>query len=66
MRKNSRLLGLQDLKEDELVSMVKEGDLDGDGAPMKHECVSGLGCECGCGTRQFLKKVGASAAGLSD
>ncbi|KAF3947351.1 hypothetical protein ACB098_06G101600 [Castanea mollissima] len=32
LRKNSRLLGLQDLKEDELVSMVKEGDLDGDGA----------------------------------
>lgn len=32
LRKNSRLLGLQELKEDELVSMVKEGDLDGDGA----------------------------------
>ena len=32
LRKNSRLLGLQNLKEDELVSMVKEGDLDGDGA----------------------------------
>ncbi|KAE8075797.1 hypothetical protein FH972_014485 [Carpinus fangiana] len=32
LRRNSALLGLQDLKEDELVSMVKEGDLDGDGA----------------------------------
>ena len=32
--------------------------------PMKHGCVSGLGC--GCGTRQFLKKVGAGAAGLGD
>ena len=33
-------------------------------SPMKHECVSGFGC--GCGIRQFLKKVGAGAAGLSD
>ena len=33
---------------------------------MKHGCVSGLGCRCGCGTRQFLKKVGAGAAGLDD
>lgn len=32
LRKNSVLLGLQDLKEDELVSMMREGDLDGDGA----------------------------------
>ena len=36
--------------------------------PMKHGCVSrlGCGCGCGCGTRQFLKKVGAGAAGLGD
>ena len=37
---------------------------------MKHGCVSRLGCGCGCGygceTRQFLKKVGAGAAGLGD
>ena len=48
--------------------MVKEGDLDGDGAPMKDRCVSGLGCGCGCRTRQFLKKVGAGAgaAGLDN
>ncbi|XP_041006177.1 calcium-binding protein PBP1-like [Juglans microcarpa x Juglans regia] len=32
LRRNSKLLGLQDLKEDELVSMMKEGDFDGDGA----------------------------------
>ncbi|XP_059451997.1 calcium-binding protein KRP1-like [Corylus avellana] len=32
LRRNSALLGLQDLKEEELVSMVKEGDSDGDGA----------------------------------
>ena len=32
--------------------------------PMKHGCVSGLGC--GCGTWQFLKNVGAGAAGLGD
>ena len=32
LRKQSSFLGLQDLSEDELVSMVKEGDLDRDGA----------------------------------
>ncbi|KAJ7948221.1 calcium-binding protein PBP1-like [Quillaja saponaria] len=32
LKRNSALLGLQDLKEDELVSMMREGDLDGDGA----------------------------------
>ena len=31
---------------------------------MKHGCVSRLGC--GCGIRQFLKKVGAGAVGLGD
>ncbi|KAL2328307.1 hypothetical protein Fmac_021734 [Flemingia macrophylla] len=40
LRENSALLGLQDLKEDELVSMVREGDLDGDGALSQMEfCV---------------------------
>jgi hypothetical protein len=32
LRRNSSFLGLQDLSDDELASMVKEGDLDGDGA----------------------------------
>ena len=32
LRKNAAFLGLQDLSEDELAGMVKEGDLDGDGA----------------------------------
>ena len=32
LKKNAAFLCLQDLSEDELVSMVKEGDLDGDGA----------------------------------
>ncbi|KAJ0693183.1 putative calcium-binding protein KIC/PBP1/KRP1 [Helianthus annuus] len=37
---NSSLLGLQDLRDDELVSMLKEGDYDGDGALNKMEfCV---------------------------
>ncbi|KAK4255407.1 hypothetical protein QN277_008410 [Acacia crassicarpa] len=40
LRTNSALLGLQDLKEDELVSMMQEGDLDGDGALSQMEfCV---------------------------
>jgi Ca2+-binding EF-hand superfamily protein len=40
LRKNAALLGLQDLKEDELVSMMKEGDLDRDGALTQMEfCV---------------------------
>ncbi|KAL5537765.1 hypothetical protein UlMin_045600 [Ulmus minor] len=32
LRRNSSVLGLQDLREDEFVNMVREGDLDGDGA----------------------------------
>ncbi|KAI3728813.1 hypothetical protein L6452_17457 [Arctium lappa] len=32
LKYNSSLLGLQDLRDDELMSMVKEGDYDGDGA----------------------------------
>lgn len=40
LRKNAALLGLQDIKEDELVSMMKEGDLDRDGALTEMEfCV---------------------------
>ncbi|TKY48792.1 Calcium-binding protein PBP1 [Spatholobus suberectus] len=40
LRRNSALMGLQDLKEDELVSMMREGDLDGDGALTQMEfCV---------------------------
>ncbi|KAF3453572.1 hypothetical protein FNV43_RR04012 [Rhamnella rubrinervis] len=32
LKKNSVLLGLHDLRDDELVCMLMEGDLDGDGA----------------------------------
>lgn len=32
LKYNSSLLGLQDLRDDELMSMLKEGDYDGDGA----------------------------------
>lgn len=32
LRKNSALLGLQDMGDEELASMVREGDLDGDDA----------------------------------
>jgi Ca2+-binding EF-hand superfamily protein len=40
LRKNSALMGLQDLKEDELLSMMKEGDIDGDGTLTEMEfCV---------------------------
>ncbi|KAK7342171.1 hypothetical protein VNO80_25114 [Phaseolus coccineus] len=40
LREKAALLGLQDLKEDELVSMMREGDLDGDGALSQMEfCV---------------------------
>ncbi|XP_045831794.1 calcium-binding protein PBP1-like [Trifolium pratense] len=40
LRKNAALLGLQDMKEDELVSMMNEGDLDRDGALTQMEfCV---------------------------
>ncbi|KAG4981185.1 hypothetical protein JHK84_034766 [Glycine max] len=40
LRSNSAMMGLQDLKEEELVSMMREGDLDGDGALSEMEfCV---------------------------
>lgn len=31
LKKNSALLGLQNLRDDELMSMLREGDLNGDG-----------------------------------
>ncbi|CAI8592692.1 unnamed protein product [Vicia faba] len=31
LRKNSALMGLEDLKEEDVVSMMREGDVDGDG-----------------------------------
>lgn len=40
LRTNAALLGLQDLQEDELVGMMQQGDLDGDGALSQMEfCV---------------------------
>ncbi|XP_058773852.1 calcium-binding protein PBP1-like [Vicia villosa] len=40
LRKNSALMGLEDLKEDEVVSMMREGDIDGDGVLSEMEfCV---------------------------
>ncbi|KAF8396334.1 hypothetical protein HHK36_017950 [Tetracentron sinense] len=32
LKRNSALLGLQGLRDDELLSMLREGDVDGDGA----------------------------------
>ncbi|XP_010268925.1 PREDICTED: calcium-binding protein PBP1-like [Nelumbo nucifera] len=32
LKRNSALLGLQGMKDDELLSMLREGDMDGDGA----------------------------------
>ncbi|XWS63340.1 hypothetical protein CRYUN_Cryun06bG0086900 [Craigia yunnanensis] len=32
LKRNAAMLGLQDLRDDELVSMVREGDLNGNGA----------------------------------
>ncbi|RDX80802.1 Calcium-binding protein PBP1, partial [Mucuna pruriens] len=40
LRENAAVLGLENMKEDELVSMMREGDLDGDGALTQMEfCV---------------------------
>ncbi|KAE8733867.1 Calcium-binding protein PBP1 [Hibiscus syriacus] len=40
LKSNAAVLGLQDLRHDELVSMVEEGDTDGDGALSEMEfCV---------------------------
>ena len=41
LKRNSALLGLQDLKDEDLRSMLREGDFDGDGALNQLEfCVS--------------------------
>ncbi|XP_050213241.1 calcium-binding protein KRP1-like [Mercurialis annua] len=32
LKRNAELLGLQDMSDDELMCMLREGDLDGDGA----------------------------------
>ncbi|KAH9304521.1 hypothetical protein KI387_008925, partial [Taxus chinensis] len=40
LRKNSAMLGVDSLTDSEIEAMVKEGDLDGDGALNEHEfCV---------------------------
>ncbi|KAK9285754.1 hypothetical protein L1049_024954 [Liquidambar formosana] len=40
LKRNSALLGLQNLRDDELLCMLREGDLDGDGALSEMEfCV---------------------------
>ncbi|KAG4961049.1 hypothetical protein GLYMA_13G303900v4 [Glycine max] len=40
LRRNSAMMGLQDLKEEELASMMREGDLDSDGVLSEMEfCV---------------------------
>nr|DAD20717.1 TPA_asm: hypothetical protein HUJ06_022180 [Nelumbo nucifera] len=40
LKRNSSLLGLRDLGDDELLCMLREGDLDGDGALSRSEfCV---------------------------
>ncbi|KAK7263575.1 hypothetical protein RJT34_31167 [Clitoria ternatea] len=40
LKSNAAVLGLNDLKEDEFVNMIREGDLDGDGALTQMEfCV---------------------------
>ncbi|KAK3404577.1 calcium-binding protein PBP1 [Eucalyptus grandis] len=40
LRRNSAVLGLQDLADDELASMLREGDVDGDGVLSQMEfCV---------------------------
>uniref|UniRef100_A0A0C9RTB5 TSA: Wollemia nobilis Ref_Wollemi_Transcript_13961_514 transcribed RNA sequence n=1 Tax=Wollemia nobilis TaxID=56998 RepID=A0A0C9RTB5_9CONI len=40
LRKNSAILGVESLTDSEIEAMVKEGDLDGDGALNEHEfCV---------------------------
>ncbi|KAF5205035.1 Calcium-binding protein pbp1 [Thalictrum thalictroides] len=40
LKRNSSILGLEDLRDDELICMLREGDLDGDGALTQMEfCV---------------------------
>ncbi|PSS24726.1 Calcium-binding protein [Actinidia chinensis var. chinensis] len=60
-RNSAAVLGLQDMSDDELMSMLKEGDLDGDGSLNQMEfCVLmfRLSPDLMKGSRRWLEEVG--------
>lgn len=72
LKRNSLLLGLHDLRDDELVCMLMEGDLDGDGALSQTEfCIlmfrlsPGLS-EINISKQQWTSTTAAAAAAGED
>ncbi|XAR56607.1 hypothetical protein NMG60_11037155 [Bertholletia excelsa] len=64
LKRNSLLLGLEDLRDDELICMLAEGDLDGDGALNQMEfCILMFRLSPGLmdGTKQWMEDMGAIA-----
>ncbi|KAL7213240.1 hypothetical protein ACSBR2_015865 [Camellia fascicularis] len=60
LKKNSAVLGLQDMSDDELMCMLREGDLDGDGSLNQMEfCVLmfRLSPELMKGSRRWIEEV---------
>ncbi|KAK9268889.1 hypothetical protein L1049_000654 [Liquidambar formosana] len=60
LKRNSFLLGLQDMGDDELVCMLNEGDLDGDGALSQMEfCVLMFRLSPGLmdGSKQWMEDI---------
>ncbi|KAJ8754614.1 hypothetical protein K2173_010705 [Erythroxylum novogranatense] len=62
LKRNSLLLGLQDMRDDELVCMLMEGDLDGDGAINQMEfCILMVRLSPGLmdGSKQYAERYDA-------
>lgn len=63
LKRNSVLLGLQDMRDDELVCMLMEGDLDGDGAINQMEfCILMFRLSPGLmdGPKQWMEELDAN------
>ncbi|KAJ4843015.1 hypothetical protein Tsubulata_005397 [Turnera subulata] len=63
LKKNSVLLGLHDMRDDEIVCMLMEGDLDGDGAINQMEfCVLMIRMSPGLmdGSKQWVEEIDAN------
>jgi Ca2+-binding EF-hand superfamily protein len=63
LKRNSMLLGMQDMRDDDLVCMLMEGDLDGDGAINQMEfCILMFRLSPGFmdGSKQWMEELSAN------
>ncbi|GMP52794.1 hypothetical protein CsSME_00018486 [Camellia sinensis var. sinensis] len=63
LKRNTLLLGLQDMRDDELVCMLTEGDLDGDGALNQMEfCILMFRLSPGLmdGSKRWMEEMGVN------